>query len=202
MTLLLGQLNDYVAQVDRSGGTPAQAVWGNIAQLDRTEVATELDNHIVLSLVILEEERALKNGRIAATLGAGDVGYMNRPYHLNLFLLFTANYRDYGTALRRLAQVLTFFQGKQKFTFANSPGPNLPRGGIVEFSLAMDLLSLSFEEVNHLWGFLGTRQSPSAIFRGRLVVVSDQRCLRRARQSRNSISPREASAHDSLPALV
>ena len=39
----------------------------------------------------------------------------------------------------------------------------------------MDLLSLSFEEVNHLWGFLGTRQSPSAIFRGRLVVVSDQR---------------------------
>jgi len=177
MALLLRQLNDYVAQVDGSAGAPVQAVWGNIAQLDRTEVATELDNHLVLSLVNLEEERALKNGRIAATLGAGDVGYMNRPFHLNLFLLFTANYRDYGTALRRLAQVLTFFQGKQKFTFANSPGPNLPQGGIVEFSLAMDLLSLSFEEVNHLWGFLGTRQSPSAIFRGRLVVVSDQRVL-------------------------
>jgi hypothetical protein len=47
----------------------------------------------------------------------------------------------------------------------------------VDFSLAMDLLSLSFEEVNHLWGFLGTRQSPSAIFRGRLVVVSDLRVL-------------------------
>jgi hypothetical protein len=177
MALLLGQLNDYVAQADRSVGAPPQAVWGNIAQLDRTEVATELDNHLVLSLVNLEEERALKNGRTAATLGTGDVAYMNRPYHLNLFLLFTANSRDYGTALRRLAQVLTFFQGKQRFTFANSPGPNLPRGGIVEFSLAMDLLSLSFEEVNHLWGFLGTRQSPSAIFRGRLVVVSDQRVL-------------------------
>ena len=76
--------------------------------------------------------------------------------------------------------MLTFFQGKQKFTFANSPGPNPPLGGIVEFSLAMDLLSLSFEEVNHLWGFLGTRQSPSAIFRGRLVVVSDQRLLETA----------------------
>src|SRR5262245_33519467 len=175
--LLLRQLNDYIAQVDASAGGAAQAVWGNIAQLDRTEVATELDNHLVLSLVNLEEERALKNGRTAATLGAGDVGYMNRPYHLNLFLLFTANYRDYGTALRRLTQVLTFFQGKQKFTFANSPGPNLPQGGIVDFSLGMDLLSLSFEEVNHLWGFLGTRQSPSAIFRGRLVVVSDQRVL-------------------------
>ena len=180
MTLLLRQLNDYIAQVDGSAGAPTQAVWGNIAQLDRTEVATELDNHLVLSLVNLEEERALKNGRIATTLSSGDVGYTNRPFHLNLFLLFTANYRNYGTALRRLTQVLTFFQGKQKFTFDNSPGPNLPQGGIVDFSLAVDLLSLSFEEVNHLWGFLGTRQSPSAVFRGRLVVVSDQRLLETA----------------------
>jgi hypothetical protein len=177
MTLLLRQLNEYIAQVDGSAGAPVQAVWGNIAHLDRAEVATELDNHLVLSLVNLEEERALKNGRVAATLSAGDVGYTNRPFHLNLFLLFTANYRNYGTALRRLAQVLTFFQGKQKFTFGNSPGANPPQGGIVEFSLAMDLLSLSFEEVNHLWAFLGARQSPSAIFRGRLVVVSDQRLL-------------------------
>src|SRR5262249_25227195 len=121
--------------------------------------------------------RALKNGRVTSSSGTGDVGYQNRPYHLNLFLLFTANYRNYGTALRRLAQVLTFFQGKQKFTFSNSPGPNPPQGGIVDFSLAMDLLSLSFEEVNHLWGFLGAKQSPSVIFRGRLVVISDQRLL-------------------------
>jgi hypothetical protein len=180
MTLLLKQLNDYIAQVDASAGGPVQAVWGNIAQLDRAEVATELDNHLVLTLVNLEEERALKNGRVASTLAGGDVGYMNRPFHLNLFLLFTANYRNYGTALRRLAQVLMFFQGKQQFTFANSPGTNPPQGGIVEFSLAMDLLSLSFEEVNHLWGFLGARQGPSAIFRGRLVVVSDQRLLETA----------------------
>src|SRR5262245_23218296 len=177
MALLLRQLNVYIAQVDSSAGGPSQAVWGNIAQVDRPEVATALDNHIVLSLVNVEEEKALKNGRFTTNIGAGDVGYLNRPFHLNLFLLFTANYGNYGTALKRLAQVLTFFQGKQKFTFSNSPGPNPPQGGIVDFSLAMDLLSLSFEEVNHLWAFLGARQSPSAIFRGRLVVISDQRLL-------------------------
>ena len=94
MALLLRELNDYVAQVDASAGGPVQAVWGNIAQLDRAEVATELDNHVVLSLVNLEEERALKNGRVAATLRTGEVGYTNRPFHLNLFLLFTANYRN------------------------------------------------------------------------------------------------------------
>jgi hypothetical protein len=180
MTLLLKQLNDYIALVDGAAGAPAQAVWGNIAQLDRTEVATELDNHLVLTLVNLEEERALKNGRVASSLAGGDIGYANRPFFLNLFLLFTANYRNYGSALRRLTQVLTFFQGKQQFTFANSPGTNPPQNGIVEFSLSMDLLSLSFEEVNHLWGFLGARQGTSAIFRGRLVVVSDQRLLETA----------------------
>ena len=178
MALLLRQLNEHVAQADGSPpGAPVQAVWGNIAQLDRQEVATELDNHLVLSLVNLEEERALKNGRVSTSTAAGDVSYQNRPVHLNLFLLFTANYRNYRTALRRLTQVLTFFQGKQKFTFANSPGPNLPQSGIAEFTLVMDLLSLPFEEVNHLWGFLGMKQIPFAIYRGRLVVILDQRLL-------------------------
>jgi hypothetical protein len=175
ITLLLAQLNEYIAQADGSPGAPSQAVLGNIAQLDRQEVATELENHIVLSLVNLEEERALRNGKTATPLATGDVAYRNRPIHLNLFLLFTANYRNYGTALRRLAQVLTFFQGKQRFTFGNSP--NLPQAGIADFLLVMDLLSLSFEEVNHLWGFLGTKQSPFAIYRGRLVVIADRRLL-------------------------
>lgn len=174
-TLLLAQLNEYIVHADGPGATANQAVSGNIAQLDRQEVATELENHIVLTLVNLEEEHALRNGQTAFPLSTGDVAYRNRPVHLNLFLLFTANYRNYATALRRLAQVLTFFQGKQRFTAANSPGHTLPQSGIVDFSLVMDLVSLSLEEVNHLWGFLGTKESPFAVYRGRLVVVADQR---------------------------
>lgn len=177
IALLLKQLNDHISQVDGSAGAPSQAVLGNVALLDRPEVATELDNHIVLTLVNVEEERALKNGPVTTPTGAGEVGYRNRPIHLNLFLLFTANYRNYETALKRLTQVLTFFQGKQRFTAANSPGSPLPQSGIVEFSLVMDLLSLTFEQVNHLWGFLGAKQSPSTIYRGRLVAVFDQRVL-------------------------
>ena len=177
LTLLLKQLNDAIAQSDGAGaGAPAQAILGNVAQLERPEIATELENHLVLGLVNLEEERALKNGRVFAETSAGEGVYRNRPVHLNLFLLFSANYRNYGTALRRLAQVLAFFQGKQKFTLANSPGA-LPQAPIAEFMLVMDLLSLTFEEVNHVWGFLGAKQMPSAIYRARLVAISDQRVL-------------------------
>lgn len=192
MALLLKQLNDYITQVDSSAGAPSQAVLGNVAQMDRPEIATELDNHIVLTLVNVEEERALKNGPVTTLAPTGEVGYRNRPLHLNLFLLFTANYRNYGTALKRLAQVLTFFQGKRRFTAANSPGAVLPQSGIVEFSLALDLLSLTFEQVNHLWGFLGAKQGPFVIYRGRLVVVSDGRLL----QTGGRIQELEVSSRD------
>jgi hypothetical protein len=178
ITLLLRQLNDYIAQGDGSGaGAPGQALWGNIAQLERQEIAAELENHVVVSLVNLEEERALRNGPVFAHAGGNEGVYRNRPVHLNLFLLFAANHRNYGTALKRLAQVLAFFQGKQKFTFANSPGAIAPQSTLAEFSLVMDLLSPSFEEVNHLWGYLGAKQMPFALYRGRLVAVDDQRVL-------------------------
>jgi hypothetical protein len=177
LTLLLKQLNDYIAQNDGSGpGAPAQAILGNVSQMERQEIATELENHVVLSLVNLEEERALKNGRVFQETNATEGVYRNRPVHLNLFLLFAANHRNYGTALKRLAQVLAFFQGKQKFTLANSPGA-IPQPPIADFTLVMDLLSLTFEEVNHLWGFLGAKQVPFVIYRGRLVAISDRRVL-------------------------
>lgn len=178
IALLLRQLNQYILQADGSGASaPNPVLWGNISQLDRSEIATELENHLVLSLVNLEEERALKNGRAFANNNLTEGAYKNTPIHLNLFLLFTANYRNYETALKRLTQVLTFFQGKQKFTVSNSPGSNLVPPPITEFSLVMDLLSLSFEEVNHLWGSLGGKQSPFVVYRVRLVTISDQRVL-------------------------
>jgi hypothetical protein len=41
----------------------------------------------------------------------------------------------------------------------------------------MDLFSLSLEEMNHLWGSLGGKQLPYAMYRGRLVTVQDRRLL-------------------------
>lgn len=175
LTVLSHQLNAHLAHLDGPGAQP-QVLLGNIALLDRQEIATELENHLVLSLVKMEEERTLKNGKVHAPGPAGEVIYRNRPLHLNLFLLFTANYRNYGTGLRRLTQLLTYFQGKQKFTLANSPGA-LPPTTIADFSLTMDLLSPTFEEVNHLWGFLGAKQLPFALYRGRLVALIDMPAL-------------------------
>jgi hypothetical protein len=178
VALLLAQLNQYLHQADGNPvGTANPAVWGNIGQLDQPEVGTELENHLVLTLVNLEEEKTLKNGSTFTREPAGMVHYHNPPLHLNLFLLFTANYRNYETALKRLTQVITFFQGKQTFTLSNSPGAIQNGAAVAELLLTMDILSLSFEEVNYLWGTLGGKQFPFVAYRGRLVTIRDRRVL-------------------------
>lgn len=178
LLLLLAQLNQYIHHADRSpAGAEGIAVLGNIAQLDITEVSTALENHLVLTLVNVEEEKTLKNASAVSRDTNGGIGYQNPPLNLNLFLLFSSNYRNYETGLKRLSQTMTFFQGKQKFTNGNSPVGGQDDAPIVDLSLTMDLLSLSFEEVNHLWGSLGGKQMPFVAYRGRLITLSDRRLL-------------------------
>ncbi len=178
VSLLLAQLNQFIHQAE---GTPPDtagpAIWGNISQADHPDVATTLENQLVLTLVSVEEERTLKNGSAAVREESGALVYRNRPLHLNLNLLLTANYRNYETALKRLAQVFTFFQGKQRFTLGNSPGAAQGAAPGSELSLTLDLISLSLEEINHLWGSLGGKALPFALYRGRLVALSDRRVL-------------------------
>lgn len=177
ISLLLHRLNRYCHQQDGNpAGTADPVIWGNIAQLDHPDIGTDLENQVVLTLVNVEEESALKN-RSAVAVEPTGVVYQNPPLHLNLFLLFSANYRNYQTALLRLAQVLAFFQGQRKLTHESSPGASPGLSPFAELSLTMDLLSLSLEEINHLWGSLGGKQIPFAIYRGRLVVLRDRRVL-------------------------
>ena len=106
--------------------------------------------------------------------------------------------------MRRIAQVLTFFQGKNKFTPGNWPGvPPCRRRRSSDFSLSMDLLTLTFEEVNHLWGFLGAKEMPFALYRGRLVALADQPVPSRAAgSSRRSMCSGRVPPHDPLPPVV
>ncbi len=180
LSLLLAQLNQYLHQVNNEPvGTADAAILGNIAQYGDSGGmgGDDLKNYIVLTLVNLEEEGTMKNGATFTRGLEGAVNYQNPPLHLNLFLLFTATYSNYVTSLKRLTQVLEFFQGKQKFTLRNSPGASKNLPPIAELSLTMDLLSLTFEQLNHLWGSLGGKQWPFVIYQGRLVTIGDGRIL-------------------------
>ncbi len=178
LTLVLSQLNQYLHQADGNPvGTTDPVILGNISQLDNNTVANDLENKVVLTLVNLDEESTLKNNQAHSVTPSGSIDYHNPPIYLNLYLLFSANYTNYATALIRQTQVMTFFQGKNTFTLASSSGSPQTILATSDISLTLDLMSLSFEEVNHLWGSLGGKQFPSIVYRGRLVMVLDQRLL-------------------------
>ncbi len=177
-TLVLSQLNKYIHYVDDSPlGTTDVVIYGNIAQLDNGAISGELENKIVLTLVNFSEEAALRNGKTYTRSSLDTVNYHNPDLYLNIVLLFSANYSNYGTALRRLSQVITFFQGQTKFSTSNSPGVLQNIAITSEMSITLDLLSLSFEEVNHLWGSLGGKQLPFSAYRARLIRVHSERVL-------------------------
>ena len=192
--LLIGELNRYLHGIEPGlprGEDPA--VSGNIALLGQDGLTPPLSDHIVLTLINVAEEHTLKNARRSLPNRGKGVQLSNPPLHLNLFLLFTANYRDYPTAMTRIGQVLSFFQAKSYFTQVNSPGSGERLPQAEDFSLTMDLLSLSFEEINHLWGSLGGRQIPFALYQGRLLALQNPQIT----QSGGEITDISVSVQDS-----
>lgn len=177
VTLLVTGLNQHIHAADGNvSGSADVAIWGNVSQVDHPEIGTTLENQLILSLINLEEEATLKNGPTAFRQGSL-VEYRHRPVHLNLFLIFTANYTNYDTSLRRLDQVVTYFQGHKHFDLSSIPGGVPTMNPETELSITMELVSLSLEEINHLWGALGGKELPFVAYRGRLVVLEEDRTM-------------------------
>lgn len=138
---------------------------------------------IVLSLVNIEEESALKNIRAVRQNGLGGIESVNPPVFLNLYVLICSNFPDYRGALQRLSGVIRFFQTKNAFTITNSPHLSEPVTGnepedLLQLKITLELYTLTFEQINHLWGALGGRQLPFVMYKVRLVSIYDRRVVR------------------------
>lgn len=121
-----------------------------------------------ITLVNIEEDRI--NKAIDPYVRTGD-GFtkVNPEIRLNLFVLFTANFKDnYSEALKFISYVIRFFQGKQVFTKENTPDLEAD----IE-KLIVELFPMSFEQQNYLWGMIGGKYMPSALYKFRLLVVQD-----------------------------
>ncbi|MGJ8744928.1 DUF4255 domain-containing protein [Polaribacter sp.] len=149
----------------------------NIANIDQ-DGDTET-NGVVLTLLNTQEEATLKNVS-NHTINGTDVSYKNPKINLNLYLLFSANNSAYKESLKSLSKVIEFFQGKRVFTQANT---NFKREGdmlnIKNFRFIVDLYTPSFEELNFIWGTLGGKQYPSAIYKVSLIEIERETILKK-----------------------
>ena len=181
--LIAVELNRYLQEVLGTSDTLVQL--GNIGDLEQ-DTEDRLKELIIVSIVNIEEESALKNlNPIAMQNASGGRTIHDPPVYVNLYLLFSSTYNQtgdfYERALGRLSMVFEFFQSKRMFTVNNSPSNDVSQSTLIDpddrgfLKIFMELYTLTFEQINHLWGSLGGKQVPFAMYKARLVRVTGRR---------------------------
>jgi len=168
LLFLRDQINNYLRI--RLEITDDIAVIDNIVTQSGDLNATEL----CISLINVEEEKIHKVQSPYKIQENGDVNLVNPEIKLNLYVLFTANFgaSNYGEALRFLSYVIGYFQSHQVFNHKTAPTLHEQ----IE-KLIVELVTLSFEQQNHLWGFIGAKYIPSVLYKVRLIGVADEALL-------------------------
>jgi hypothetical protein len=138
-----------------------------VSLIESADKAAVLGDHVIITLVNIEEESSLKNGLHYRRTPVGGIEYENPPVFLNLYLLFTANFpTHYDVSITLLGQIIQFFQGQNTFTFIVDD---------LEHQMTLDLYTMTFEQINHLWGSLGGKQIPFVMYKARLLRITDKK---------------------------
>jgi len=175
------QLDAYIVEREQDA---ANYSTNNVVELqsviaaDGTLNATDA-NHLTIMLAGLEEER--REGKRPQYKPTDDKQFLklNPPVEIDLFVLFIAHKKDYGTALRDLSSVVSFFQAYPVFDQEKNPSLNAsvlqPANKPWQLidRLVFTMHALSFEQQNNLWGMLGSKYIPSVVYKMKMLTVFD-----------------------------
>lgn len=142
---------------------------GNIAWHDSESASGTAGDksNAFISLVNIEEDRISKSPQNYVRKDSA-ILYKNPKIFLNLYLLFSVNLSSYTESLKRLSYIIQFFQYQNVFTPLTSP--SLP-AGINE--LIFDLMTLSYQDLNNMWGIMGSKYLPSVMYKMRLININE-----------------------------
>lgn len=147
------------------------AVVSTLLELDGT-VSPQSADKVAAFLVNVEREPTQHRGLGRVDRGGERVGFGQPPLHLNLLVMFVANFggAKYAEALKLISYTAAFFQGRPMFDQQNTPGldPGIDR-------LTLELENLSIADLGNLWGILGGRYLPSLVYRMRMLVIDSER---------------------------
>jgi Pvc16 N-terminal domain len=164
------QVNNYLFEI----GLEKTVVPENIAFLESQNetVAENLEDKVALTVINLDEESTLKNFPNHSIENSKTV-YKNSVINLNLYLLFSANRIIYINSLNDISKIIEFFQGKKLFTQANTiyNRNNIAMSNIDNFRFTVELYTPTFEELNYIWGTLGGKQLPSALYKVSMIQI-------------------------------
>ncbi len=174
LTNIVYHLNQYLSSMEMIDPTKDEIVLGNVAMSKFAGGNNEnLEDKVIVQMVNIAEESSLKTLINRRQEGLRFIEYPPEV-NINLYLLFAANYGDHEVGIRRIFRVIEFFQGKKHFNTNNSPLPTLNGADDEDnyFEVDIDLHTLSFEQLNDLWGSLGGKQIPFVLYRVRLITLN------------------------------
>ncbi len=181
LQILVNELNIYFQQ-HIEHVVEDIVVLDNIALADsESEIAGNMTNKVIVTLLTIDEETTLRNFPNQSRIN-NQTEYYNPEVNLNLYVLFSANANLYKDSLVYLSKTIEFFQAKNVFTQSNSSyNENLfSHNPTNTFKFSMELYTPNFEDLNYIWGTLGGRQFPSALYKLALVTIAGNRAVNTA----------------------
>jgi len=124
---------------------------------------------IALTVFNLEEDHIFKTQLPEYTILNGQHVRLEPELKFNLHVMFAANFKVYEEAWKAISLVLTFFQAHPVFSAEEYPSLSARIG-----KLTIELESLSFEQLNQIWAYLGAKHLPSVTYKIRMVVIQDE----------------------------
>ena len=161
--MLYDVLNILKTEADKCFTDPDSVSIGDITKTEGD--TSSIDNKIVITLLNTEEEPTLKNS-INYTVENGTVSYQNRSAYLNLYVMFSAHKSTYEHSLKDISEIIKFFKSKPVFTDENTPDT-----GLNEFKFRVNLHPLPFEQLSYVWGVLGGKAMPSALYKVSIIKL-------------------------------
>ena len=156
----------------------------NISMLEGGGIGMdEIQEGVLMSLVNVEEEKSLRYSEFytrvqndSAQSSDEEIIQHSPTVPLNLYILFVCNRKNHHKALNDLSLVVHYFQRKNVFVRPNSRFATYPSNveTVAEIpieieKLNFELYTMTFEQLNHLWGILGGKYLPSVLYKVRLV---------------------------------
>jgi hypothetical protein len=161
---LRDELNSFLAA--RTGSDSVSAKLTRLVD-DTGKSAVVLDS-LGISLIQIDEDKTFRAQLPTQTLVQGQQVLQQPEIKLNLIVMIGANFSHYEEALKALSFVLLFFQSHTLFTSTTYPALDERIA-----KLTVELQSLTLDQLNQAWTFIGGKQLPSVCYKIRLVLFQD-----------------------------
>lgn len=160
----------------------------NIATLNDGDDFLFSKTAIILSIVNIEEDKTLRNQSvyIKNTNDHTQISRYKQPtQHLILSILFASYSKDlskYLDGIDKLKGVISYFQQNNSFYYKDDDTELIDYEtylGKTELQqqqyqkITMESVSLSTDQVNQLWSYLGSRYMPSMLYKLRLCMIQE-----------------------------